>query len=95
MTTIKNLPVGPIRDESQVSSSSESPGPRVKAKRDVEFRRDTSESRRLYEQTRLKVESERAEKLAELKAAIKNGTYRPNLGVVAERIALEVSHRGN
>lgn len=52
----------------------------------LEFRREDSSMHRLYESTRETVEMSRKEKVEQLRQAVKNGTYRPNLMVVAERV---------
>lgn len=52
----------------------------------LEFRREESSMHRLYRSTRETVEMSRGEKIEELRQAVKNGTYRPNLMVVAERV---------
>lgn len=93
MTTIKN-PLGPIPEDRASSSAGAATEP-VKRTSRTAFQRETSSSRRLYEQTRLKVESERAERLAEIRLAVKNGTWKPNLQLVAERLATELIPRGD
>jgi len=93
MNTIKN-PLGPIAEDRASSSANGSTAP-TKKTASATFQRETSTSRRLYEQTRLKVESERADRLAEIKLAVKNGTWRPNLQLVAERLATELIPRGD
>jgi anti-sigma28 factor (negative regulator of flagellin synthesis) len=90
MTTIRNTHLVSIPREETSSPATGSRRPRVKDRPDVGFDRETSNARRLFEQTRLKVESERSQKIAALKEAVKNGTYRPNLQVVAERLAGEL-----
>lgn len=52
----------------------------------VEFNREETSLHRLYRATRDTVEMSRGEKIAELRDAVKNGSYRPNLMVVAERL---------
>lgn len=52
----------------------------------LEFRREETSLYRLYLSTRETVETSRREKIEELRQAFKNGTYRPNLVVVAERL---------
>lgn len=52
----------------------------------VEFRREETSLYRLYQSTRETVETSRREKIEELRQAFKNGTYRPNLVNVAERL---------
>ncbi|MGF1510182.1 MAG: hypothetical protein ACFB9M_11845 [Myxococcota bacterium] len=90
MTTIRNIPfIAPVRGEGSGSTTGSEAS--THSRPDVEFRRETSNARRLYEQTRLRVESERSESLVALREAVKNGTYRPNLLVVAERLAIELA----
>lgn len=52
----------------------------------VDFRREETSLHKLYQSTRETVEMSRAEKIEELRQAFKNGTYQPNLLVVAERL---------
>ena len=52
----------------------------------VRFRREDTSLHRLYESTRETVETSRPERLEQLRRAVKNGTYRPNLITVAERM---------
>lgn len=81
MTTIKETnarpaaanPVSPVSPSRRIAQA-------------LEFHRETTQARRMYDTARLEVESERAEKIRSLKAAIKNGTYAPNLTIVAERM---------
>ncbi len=57
----------------------------------LQFRREESSMHQLYQSTRETVETSRQTKIANLKQAVNNGTYRPNLRVVAERL---LSDRG-
>jgi anti-sigma28 factor (negative regulator of flagellin synthesis) len=78
-----------IKDPSLRAVATDGPRPVTRSRRvakALEFHRETTESRRLYERTRLAVESERSEKIRSLKEAVKNGTYAPNLSIVAERL---------
>lgn len=52
----------------------------------LQFRREETSLHRLYRSTRATVETARDEKIKELRQAVNNGTYRPNLMVVAERL---------
>jgi anti-sigma28 factor (negative regulator of flagellin synthesis) len=94
MNTIKN-PLGPVMDERASQGTAGGRTEPVKKTSSVTFERQTSASRRLYEQTRLKVESESSERMAEIKLAVKNGTWTPNLQLVAERLASELIPRGD
>lgn len=92
MTTIKNHLMTLRADEPHETRSSDRPAEQEHVSRGpaVNFSREGSQSHRLYEQTRLEQEKERAQYLASLKKAVENGTYRPNLDVVAERLALDL-----
>lgn len=92
MTTIKNhlmtlRPDEPRTNERSPAGETET---RVQPEAAVQFSRERTQAHRLYERTRLDDEGERSEMLASLKKAIENGTYRPNLEVVAERLAADL-----
>ena len=52
----------------------------------IDFRPEETSLHRLYESTRAKVETSRHERIEDLRQAVKNGTYEPNLITVAERL---------
>lgn len=90
MTTIKNHLMTLRTDDRRVAERDATPTEKVNAGSAVAFDREGSQSHRLYERTRLEQERERAEHIARIKKAVENGTYRPNLDVVAERLAADL-----
>lgn len=52
----------------------------------VALRREDSGVHRLYQSVDAAEASDRAKRVAEIKKAVENGSYRPNLKVVAERL---------
>jgi len=90
MTTIKNHLMTLRADEPRSPDRATTRGERVNPRPAVEFQREGTNAFRLYEQTRLDQEEERSEYLARLKKAVEDGTYRPNLEVVAERLAVDL-----
>jgi len=93
MTIIKNhlltlRPDEPRSNENTIRERTVRSGPAV------QYAREETRAHRLYEQTRLGEEGERGTYLAEIKNAVENGTYRPNLEVVAQRLAADLRGEG-
>jgi anti-sigma28 factor (negative regulator of flagellin synthesis) len=57
----------------------------------LDFRRKDLQSHQLYESTRAAEESGRSRRVEEIRSQVQNGTYRPNLMIVAERMLSELS----
>lgn len=74
------------RVERRRQGAGEAPG----AGEAVQFRRGETTFGRVYETTRQNVESARAARVAELKAQVQAGQYRPNLETVAERFLTDL-----
>ncbi len=62
------------------------PGARSSDAEAVQFRREDTSLSQLYRATRAAEEGSRKEKVQALRQAVQNGTYRPNLVSVAERM---------
>jgi hypothetical protein len=90
MTTIKNHLMTLRPEEPRAGERSATHPERVPTGPAIDFSKEGSNAHRLYEQTRLGQEGERAEYLARIKKAVEEGTYRPNLEVVAERLAADL-----
>lgn len=88
VTTIKPTGSPPLEDRTKPAGRHEerSQRPSKEPQEAFEFRREESSLHILYRSTRETVETSRMEKIMELRRAVKNGTYRPNLIVVAERL---------
>jgi primosomal protein N'' len=87
MTTIKNHLMTLRTDEPRPGERAAVQPDRVPPGPAMDFSREGSNAHRLYERTRLDQEGERASYLASIKKAVEEGTYQPNLEVVAERLA--------
>lgn len=88
VTTIKPTGSPPLQDRSRapernINRDRRGHGGQTDA---VQFSREETSLHRLYRSVRETEETSRAEKIEELRRAVKNGTYRPNLMVVAERL---------
>ena len=90
MTKIENHLMTLRPDEPRAGERPATPADRVPRGPAMDFSKEGSNAHRLYEQTRLGQEGERAEYLARIKKAVEDGTYRPNLEVVAERLAVDL-----
>lgn len=90
MTTIKNHLMTLRTDEPRAGDRATSQPDRVPPGPAMDFSREGSNAHRLYERTRIDQEGDRAEQLARIKKAVEEGTYQPNLEVVAERLAVDL-----
>lgn len=88
VTTIKPTGSPPLEDRTKAPERNVNRDRRANAVEAdaVQFRREDTSLHRLYRSVRETEETSRAEKIEELRRAVKNGTYRPNLMVVAERL---------
>lgn len=75
--------VRPKGTERQPERTTRAPSSETEA---VKFEREETSLHRLYESTREMEETSRQKKIEDLRRAVQNGTYRPNLMVVAERM---------
>lgn len=79
---------GPVERAAR-SESTEKSSPAAGAERGADamhFARETSGSHALYKAAAAQVETSSQAKIAELKAQIASGTYKPDLTLVAERM---------
>jgi anti-sigma28 factor (negative regulator of flagellin synthesis) len=81
---INGTPVAETRATSKTEKAAEAPAAQ-KADR-IAMRREDSSVHRLYEQMDRAEASDRARKIAELKKQVQEGSYRPNLEIVAQRL---------
>lgn len=87
MSTIKpTTSAGPLEITRPTEGAQRAPRTESKAGDRVALRREDSGVHKLYSSVERAEASDRASRIAEIKKAVENGSYRPNLMVVAERL---------
>jgi anti-sigma28 factor (negative regulator of flagellin synthesis) len=88
VSTIKPINGTPVTAETKAVKKAEqvADAPVAKKTDRVAMRREDSGVHRLYEQVDRTEASDRAAKIAALKKQVQEGTYRPNLETVAQRL---------